>query len=354
MSGCIHADVCLFVVDCQVFALFLFLRGGHFHLHYPQFFTFAVLYNRDSSNCEFIRHEGRQEVIFALPVDVDQKSIKLMLLEFKSAYFGRVVNAYVEYSSIRIEKSSDVFHDNRRDIVFYDVSVVFELVMPVLDDGQDLAVVEIFVLSEPAMLGCVSLGFWECEFGGREEFNLFLWFCRNFLFLLCYFFQVLFELRYFSRIFRFDLVLIPPHQHFNFLYLFLNINRPLLNMGSWHGKTPQSIQMTQILSLVDVRTPLDFTLLSNFSFVLKIAAKSVFARNCFVHIRVEKMFDHIGGHLCAIEILEIGFWVNQWCFWTCKWGSSLILSWVVVGAVQLEIGQAHIMIFITFFSLEFL
>ena len=161
MSGCIHADVCLFVVDCQVFALFLFLRGGHFHLHYPQFFTFAVLYNRDSSNCEFIRHEGRQEVIFALPVDVDQKSIKLMLLEFKSAYFGRVVNAYVEYSSIRIEKSSDVFHDNRRDIVFYDVSVVFELVMPVLDHAQDLAVVDIFVLSEPAMLGCVSLGFWE-------------------------------------------------------------------------------------------------------------------------------------------------------------------------------------------------
>ena len=165
---------------------------------------------------------------------------------------------------------------------------------------------------------------------------------------------MLFELRYFSRIVRFDLVFIPLHQHFNFLYLFVNINRPLLNMGSWHGKTPQSIQMTQILSLMNVRTPLDFTLLNNFSSVLIIVAKSVFARNCFVHIRVEKMFDHIWSHLCAVEILEIGFWVNQWCFWTCKWSSSLILPWVIVGAVQLEIGQAHIMIFITFFCLEFL
>ena len=277
-----------------------------------------------------------------------------MLFQFKSTYFGRIINAYVEHSSIRIEKSSDVFHDNRCDIIFNDVSVVFELVMPVLDDGQNLAVVEIFVLCEPAMLGCVSLCFWECEFGGWEEFNLFLWFCRDFLFLLCYLFQVLFEFRYFSRIFRFDLVFIPLHQHFNFLYLFVNINRSLLNVGSWHRQAPQIIQMAQILSLMDVWTPLDFTLLDSFSSFLIVAAKSVLARNCFVQIWMEKMLDHIGGHLRAVEILEISFWINQWCFWTCKWGSSLVLPWVVVWTVQLEVGQAHIMIFVTFFCLEFL
>ena len=125
-----------------------------------------MLYHRDSSNCEFIGHEGRQKVVFALPIDVDQKSIELVLFELKSAYFGRVVNAYVEHSSIRIEESSNVFHDNRSNVIFDDVSVVFELVMSVFDYGQDLAVVEVFVLCEPTLLGCVSLGFWECEFGG--------------------------------------------------------------------------------------------------------------------------------------------------------------------------------------------
>ena len=71
MCGGVHTDIGLFVVDCQVFALFLFLRGGHFNLHNPQFFALAVLYDRDSSNCEFIGHEGRQKVVFALPIDVD-------------------------------------------------------------------------------------------------------------------------------------------------------------------------------------------------------------------------------------------------------------------------------------------
>lgn len=75
-----------------------------------------------------------------------------MLGHLKSINHWVIIHSYIKNSTIRVEKSSYVFDHNRRDIFVYDISVIFEFVMPVLYDGQTLTKMEILVVSIPINL----------------------------------------------------------------------------------------------------------------------------------------------------------------------------------------------------------
>ena len=72
-----------------------------------------------------------------------------MLSQLKAIDYWVIIDSDIENAAIWVEESRYVFHNYRRDVFGYNISVVLELVMPVLDDGQPLPEMEVLVFWIP-------------------------------------------------------------------------------------------------------------------------------------------------------------------------------------------------------------
>jgi len=123
----------------------------------------------------------------------------------KAIYYGIIVNADIQHSSLRVQEGRDVFHDDCGDAVIDDISEVFELVMSILDYGQSLPALKVGVGCVP-LLVCLAFAFLDALY---DELLLFVFDFRHILYLLYLFLydgfdflQTGLELVYFLLIFR--------------------------------------------------------------------------------------------------------------------------------------------------------
>lgn len=64
-----------------------------------------------------------------------------------------IIYPYIKYSTFRIQKSSNILHNYRCYAIVDDIPKVFELVMPILYDGELLSRLKVSVCSVPFLPG---------------------------------------------------------------------------------------------------------------------------------------------------------------------------------------------------------
>jgi len=125
---------------------------SHFYLYYPELLPFFIVVNGNSSYWVLMRKQRRKHTSFSFCVYVQKKSIEFMLSHLKAINNWIVINSDIKNSAIWVEKRSNVFHHYGRNIFVYNISVIFELVMPALGDWQSLSKMKVFILCVPVNL----------------------------------------------------------------------------------------------------------------------------------------------------------------------------------------------------------
>lgn len=163
MSWGIHTHKCLTIVKSKHFVPSIQFRRGYFHLNHPQLFASFRSKYWNPTDRVLMRHQRRKHIEFAFAVDVQQESIKLVLGHFEAWNDWVIVDTNIEYSSVWVEKGSDVLHDDGGYVVVDDVSVVFKLMVSAFNQRQLLVKIELMILCIPILflfLGLI-LGWWK-------------------------------------------------------------------------------------------------------------------------------------------------------------------------------------------------
>lgn len=154
----VHSHVSLSIVENKSLILFVFLRRSHLHLHHPQLLAFLAVKHRYLSNWVLVRHQRRQHIQLTLSINIQQKFIKLMLSYFETINHRTIVNPNIKHPSIWVQKSSDIFHNCRSNVIVHNISVIFKLMISVLNNRQFLTIIEVVIGSVPVLLWFRSIG----------------------------------------------------------------------------------------------------------------------------------------------------------------------------------------------------